>query len=113
MKLRMHMSVGTCVIINSKCRRRGRRFGNFLLLERILDSQSVIIICKEDISRGGKTTKTFNTTNLTYHLKTEHDQEFIEYSSLLAEANERSSSKEGETQSLKQLTLVESSDRST
>ena len=24
-------------------------------------------ICKEDISRGGKTTKTFNMTNLTYH----------------------------------------------
>ena len=35
--------------------------------------------CNKDISRGGKTTKTYNTTNLTYHLRTEQADKYSDY----------------------------------
>ena len=35
--------------------------------------------CGEPISRGGKTTKTFNTANLVYHMKTRHIDLHSEY----------------------------------
>ena len=40
-------------------------------------------ICGEDISGGGKTTSTFNTTSSVYHLKTNFVDEFHDYSKVL------------------------------
>ena len=48
----------------------------------------------KDISRGGKTTKMYNTTNLTYHLRTEHADKYSNYSRLLAEAKETDKGKD-------------------
>ena len=40
--------------------------------------------CNDKISCGGKTTKTFNTTNLVYHLKNKHAEQYSEYQKKLA-----------------------------
>ena len=40
-------------------------------------------ICKEPVSRGGKTTKTFNTSNLVGHLK-KHSEQYGEYEKAVA-----------------------------
>ena len=36
-------------------------------------------VCFETISRGGKCTKTFNTSNMVYHLKVKHSSEYADY----------------------------------
>lgn len=36
-------------------------------------------ICKAEVSRGGKSTRTFNTTNIVNHLKAKHHDEYQEY----------------------------------
>ena len=50
--------------------------------------------CGEHISRGGKTTSTYNTMNLVYHLKTKHVDKFHDYPKLLEAAKETPSTKE-------------------
>ena len=35
--------------------------------------------CNDKISCGGKTTKTFNTMNLVYHLNNKHTEQYSEY----------------------------------
>ena len=36
-------------------------------------------VCCETISRGGKCAKTFNTSNMVYHLKVKHSSEYADY----------------------------------
>lgn len=71
-------------------------------------------VCGENVSRGGKTTKTYNTTNSVYHLKSKHHDKFREYSKLMeATCTKEAPSTTGkETTLSKQLTLVESTERS-
>ena len=63
--------------------------------------------CGESISRGGKTTKTFNTTNLVYHMKSKHIDLHSEYDKKCDTAK----GKEKASSSSRQLTLQESSDK--
>ena len=41
--------------------------------------------CQQSISHGGKTTKTFNTTNVMLHLRNKHKQNFQKYKVLKAD----------------------------
>ena len=64
--------------------------------------------CNEEISRGGSNTKTFNTTNLVYHLRTRHPEEFSKYKETAAQE------KSGATpvaSTSRQITLQESIDK--
>ena len=54
--------------------------------------------CKEQISRGGRNSKTFNTTNLVQHLR-KHSKEFKKYE------KEKDANALKESQTLKQLSL--------
>ena len=36
-------------------------------------------LCKDEVPRGGQSTKSYMTTNLVHHLKTKHGQEYVEY----------------------------------
>lgn len=64
--------------------------------------------CGQSISRGGKTTKTFNTTNLVYHIRGMHAEL---HSELLKKCDERTKEKASAPSSSRQLTLQESSDK--
>ena len=68
-------------------------------------------VCKQEISRGGKTTKTFTTSNLVYHLKYKHKSEYDEYQEQKWENDRGSVSATVSNSGAKQLTLVESQDR--
>ena len=60
--------------------------------------------CKEQISRGGRNSKTFNTTNLVQHLW-KHSEEFKKYE------KEKDANALKESQTPKQLSLEETEDR--
>jgi len=60
--------------------------------------------CKEQISRGGRNTKTFNKTNLVQHLR-KHKDEFKKYE------KEKDTNALKESQTLKQLSLEGAEDR--
>ena len=64
--------------------------------------------CGQSISRGGKTTKTFNTTNLVYYIRGTHAEL---HSELLKKCDERMKEKASAPSSSRQLTLQESSDK--
>ena len=68
-------------------------------------------VCKQEISRGGKTTKTFTTSNLVCHLKYKHKSEYDEYQEQKRENDRGSVSATVSNSGAKQLTLVESQDR--
>ena len=40
-------------------------------------------ICEQSVSHGGRTTKTYNTTNLVYHMKTKHSEQYTEFEKVL------------------------------
>ena len=67
---------------------------------------AVCNVCQISISRGGKNTKTFNTTNIVQHLKSKHIDEFKKYQR--AQAGKIA---EQQTNSTKQLTLEAAEDR--
>ena len=69
---------------------------------------AVCNVCGQSISRGGKTTKTFNTTNLVYHIRGTHAEL---HSELLKKCDERTKEKASAPSSSRQLTLQESSDK--
>ena len=58
--------------------------------------------CGQSISHGGKTTKTFNTTNLVYHIRGMHAEL---HSELLKKCDERTKEKISAPSSSRQLTL--------
>ena len=60
--------------------------------------------CKEQISRGGRNSRTFNTTNLVQHLR-KHSEEFKQYQ------KEKETNTLKESQTPKQLSLEETEDR--
>ena len=66
----------------------------------------VIYICQISISRGGKNTKTFNTTNIVQHLKSKHIDEFKKY-----QRAQSGKIAEQQTNNTKQLTLEAAEDR--
>ena len=63
--------------------------------------------CHLSISRGGTTTKTFNTSNLIQHLRSKHINDFKKYE----EAQEEKSAQRKESNQRKQLTLEVMQDR--
>ena len=65
-------------------------------------------VCQQPISRGGRNTKTYNTTNLVHHLKTKHGEQYAEYEKVL-ELGEQDKGKGKVTP--KQLSLLEASER--
>ena len=67
-------------------------------------------ICKEPVSRGGKTTKTFNTTNLVGHLK-RHSEQHCEYEKAVAAAGDTEKDKGKKKPTPRQLTLQEANER--
>ena len=58
-------------------------------------------ICHSPVSRGGATTKTYNTSNLIQHLRSKHPEEFKAYE----KAQEEKTAERKETNQKKQLTL--------
>ena len=64
--------------------------------------------CGKSISRGGKTTKTFKTTNLVYQIRGMHAEL---HSESLKKCDERMKEKASTSSSSRQLTLQESSDK--
>ena len=59
--------------------------------------------CGQSISRGGKTTKTFNTTNLVYHIRGMHAEL---HSELLKKCDERTKEKASTPSSSRQLVVA-------
>ena len=69
-------------------------------------------ICKHEVSRGGKTTKTFTTSNLVSHLKHKHGPEYKQYLEEKSRTKDQDRSKDmASYNEPKQLTLAESCDR--
>ena len=58
--------------------------------------------CGEDVPRGGKVSKTFNTTNLAQHLKSHHKTEHAEY---LRKRNDSKEATDAQKKKLTQPTL--------
>ena len=71
-------------------------------------------VCKQEISRGGKTTKTFTTSNLVSHLKYKHKPEYDKYQKKKEEINESSqlTASTSNSDGARQLTLSQSYDKS-
>ena len=63
--------------------------------------------CNRDISRGGRNLKTYNTTNIVNHLKSEHKLPYTRYCEKKAAETERTRTK----RDTKQLSLEEANDR--
>lgn len=61
--------------------------------------------CNENVSRGGQTTKTFNTSNLVYHLKSKHKELHEEYLKKLSDGRLAKDVRPASQSSSKQLTL--------
>lgn len=69
--------------------------------------------CKQEISRGGKTTKTFTTSNLVSHLKYKHKAEYDEYEKKKeVDQNSVSAASASSSNEPRQLTLSQSYDKS-
>ena len=65
-------------------------------------------VYSELVSREGKT---FNTTNLVYHLKTKHHKQFIAYKKRDDAAKETSKGKSSATKVSKQLSFEEATEK--
>ena len=65
----------------------------YFVLQVTDDSKVSCSLCNAVISRGGKYTKNFNTSNMRYHPKTKHPDE---YKQLAAKEKELSKEKVGE-----------------
>ena len=74
----------------------------YFVLQVTDDSKVSCSLCNAVISRGGKDTKNFNTSNMRYHLETKHPDE---YKQLAAKEKELSKEKVGGSN---QPTLLES-----
>ena len=46
---------------------------------KILYRYAICKTCAQSVSRGGKNTKTFNTSNLAQHLKSKHQDDYKEF----------------------------------
>ena len=76
------------------------------------DSRVVICrTCSDQISRGGGNTKTYNTTNLVYHLRTRHPEDFSKFKEVAASVAQQKDAASTSTAS-KQITLQESVEKS-
>ena len=64
-------------------------------------------VCGDQVSRGGSSTKTFNTTNMVYHLK-KHKEEFAAYSASASKGKNPAAA----TPSNSQPTLLQLAERS-
>ena len=74
--------------------------------------------CKNKVSRGGSTVKTFNTSNLINHLRREHPTDFKDYEEKKKvqelkekEAAEKNVGKDPKVKGMKQLSLTETEAR--
>lgn len=74
--------------------------------------------CKNEVSRGGSTVKTFNTSNLINHLRREHPTDFKDYEEKKKvqelkekEAAEKNTWKDPKVKGMKQLSLAETEAR--
>ena len=65
--------------------------------------------CKQKVSRGGATTKTYNTSNLVSHLKTKHSELYKMFENQKTQETEEPTT--STSTKTKQLTLSESGDR--
>ena len=64
-----------------------------------------VATCNESVSRGGQTTKTFNTSNMVYHLKSKHKELHTEYLKKLSDGKLAKDIRPASQSSSKQLTL--------
>ena len=65
-------------------------------------------VCEKSISRGGRNTKTYNTTNLVHHLRTKHNEQYVEYEKAL----ERVEQDKGKGKAVpRQVSLIEATER--
>ena len=51
---------------------------------KILYRYAICKTCAQSVSRGGKNTKTFNTSNLAQHLKSKHQDDYKEFEKHIA-----------------------------
>ena len=77
----------------------------YFVLQVTDDSKVSCSLCNAVISRGGKDTKNFNTSNMRYHLETKHPNE---YKQLTAKDKESSRGKVGGSRGSNQPTLLDS-----
>ena len=66
--------------------------------------------CSKSISRGGGSTKVYNTSNLVNHLKS-HSEAYEEYQQQYAKYQEKEKMKKEEQSSVKQLSLFDVQDK--
>lgn len=64
--------------------------------------------CQASISRGGRTTKTFNTTNLVHHLQTKHGKLYTEFQKSAAQGK---AEKEQEKPEYRQVSIAQTFER--
>ena len=68
-------------------------------------------VCEMEVPRGSQSTKSFTTTNLVYHLKTKHDEEYAQYNRLKADSDgkqkELGSTSDSKGMRLRQVSLQE------
>ena len=72
---------------------------------------SKVAICNQPVSRGGKTTKTFNTTNLVHHLKVKHTNMYATFKKSDDDLKEASKGKGCASSKSVQLSFDESIER--
>ena len=86
---------------------------NYFLVSERNENFSVCQLCNENVSRGGKTVKTFNTSNMIDHLRKKHPVDFRDYEEKkkLQELKQAKQSMEQGKNIKKQLTLTETEAR--
>ena len=63
--------------------------------------------CKEQVSRGGNSTKSYNTTNLTYHLSQVHSALHVKYRAEIASKDCKEKLRSSSATSKRQVTLAD------
>lgn len=72
---------------------------------------AVCSVCGQKVSRGGTSTKTFNTSNLVSHLKTQHHAVYRDYEKQKQKSLEAQEDQPTTLAKAKQLTIKESRER--
>ena len=68
-------------------------------------------VCENEVSCRGQSTKSFTTTNLVYHLKIQHDEEYAQYNRLKADSKDKQNeSFTSEGMPLRQVSLQETAE---
>ena len=72
--------------------KKGRKFGSFFTETE--DSRlAICVVCSKEAPLGGDNIKVYATTNLVYHLKSKHLEEYKKYEELRSDEQQGSSTK--------------------